>query len=313
MFHLESEKPPKVSTDHLITFYFVAEGKSFRLASDLLSLSQPTVLLHIKALEAGFGVKLLYVKRKRVVLTEAGEALIPHARELYQQAKHAEMCLQTFREETLRIGVALTLSSTVTTVAGIFRELFPHIKVRIREGPTYKIVEETSNLLHDLAVVANLDYGIPELETIEVSRGHKMVFVASPAAPLSLEDELDLTALNGHPLVLPAEKSATRAILLSRFEEQKIEPVIIAELDNIESAKSLVKMGQGVALLLEDNVIDELRDNKLKALPFKEEIRMGVDILVHKDNPLRSIGSKFVSLLGQACRNRSFLKVLPTA
>lgn len=311
MFHFESAKPPKVSPDHLITFYFVAEGKSFRRASDLLFLSQPTVLLHIKALEAGFGVKLIHVKKKRVILTEAGEALLPYAREIYQQTHQAEMCLQTFREETLRIGVALTLSATVTTVAGLFMELFPHIKVKIREGPTYKIVEETSNMLHDLAVVANLDYGIPELETIEVSRGHKMVFVASPADPLSREDELDLTALNGHPLVLPAEKSASRAILLSRFEEQKIEPVIIAELDNIESAKNLVKMGQGVTLLLEDNVIDELRDGKLKALPFKEDIRMGVDILVHRDNPLRSIGTKFVSLLSQAYRNRS-LKFLPT-
>lgn len=71
-------------------------------------------------------------------------------------------------------------------------------------------------------------------------------------------------------------------------------------------------MGQGVTLLLEDNVIDELRDGKLKALPFKEEIKLGVDILVHKDNPLRSIGSKFVSLLTQACKNRPFLKVPPT-
>jgi DNA-binding transcriptional LysR family regulator len=312
MFHSESAKPPKVSPDHLITFYFVAEGKSFKRASELLFLSQPTVLIHIKALEAGFGVKLIHVKKKRVILTEAGEALLPYARELYQQTKHAEMCLQTFREETLRIGVALTLSATVTNVAGLFMELFPHIKVRIREGPTYKIVEETSNMLHDLAVVANLDYGISELETIAVSRGHKMVFVASPADPLSLEDELELTALNGHPLVLPAEKSASRALLLSRLEEQKIEPVIIAEMDNIEAAKSLVIMGQGVALLLEDNIIDELRDGKLKALSFKEDIRMGVDILVHKDNPLRSIGTKFVSLLSQAYKNRSFLKVLPT-
>ena len=83
-------------------------------------------------------------------------------------------------------------------------------------------------------------------------------------------------------------------------------------MDNIEAAKSLVKMGQGVVLLLEDNIIEELRDGKLKALPFKEDIRLGVDILVHKDNPLRSIGTKFVSLLSQAYRNRSFLRVLPT-
>jgi DNA-binding transcriptional LysR family regulator len=311
MFPFEQAKPPKVSPEHLITFYFVAEGKSFKLASDLLYLSQPTVLLHIKSLEASCGVKLVHVKKKRVALTEAGEALLPYARELYQQTQRAEVCLQNFREEMLRIGVALTLLATVTTVAGIFKELFPNIKVKIREGPTYQIVEETSNLLHDLAVVADLDYGIPELEAIEVSRGHRMIFVASSTAPLSLEDELDFTALNGHPLILPAEKSGSRAILLGLLGEHKIEPVILAEVDNVESAKSLVKMGQGVALLLEDNVIDELRDGKLKALPFKEEISIGVDVLVHKDNPLRPIGSKFVSLLRQAYKNRSVLKVLP--
>jgi DNA-binding transcriptional LysR family regulator len=313
MFHFEQARPPRVSPEHLITFYFVAEGKSFKLASDLLYLSQPTVLLHIKALETGFGVKLIHVKKKRVTLTEAGEALLPYARELYQQTQRAEVCLQNFREEMLRIGVAFTLSASVTTVAGIFKELFPNIKVKIREGPTYQVVEEVSNLLHDLAVVADIVYGIPELETIKVSRGHKMLFVASSADPLSLEDELDLTALNGHPLILPAEKSGTRAILLSLLKEHKVEPVILAEVDNIESAKSLVKMGQGVALLLEDNVIDELRDGKLKALPFKEEISIGVDVLVHRDNPLRSIGTKFVSLLRQAYKNRSVLKVLPTS
>jgi len=133
------------------------------------------------------------------------------------------------------------------------------------------------------------------------------------ADPLSQEDELEFTALNGHPLIMPAEKSISRDILQKLLKEKRIEPVIIAEVDNIESAKSLVKMGQGVALLLEDNVIDELRDGKLKALPFKEDIKIGVEVLVHRDNPLRSIGTKFISLLKQAYKNRSVLKVLPTA
>jgi DNA-binding transcriptional LysR family regulator len=311
MTYFKLTKPPRVSPDHLITFYFVAEKKSFKLASDLLYLSQPTVLLHIKALETGFGVKLVQVRKKRVTLTEAGEALLLHARELYQQTKLAEMCLKNFREEMLRIGVAFTLSASVTTVAGIFKELFPNVKVKIREGPTHQIVEEISNLQHDLAVVADLDYGVPELEAIEVSRGHKMLFVASLADPLSQEDKLELTALNGHPMIMPAEKSINRDILLKFLKEKKIEPVIIAEVDNVDSAKSLVKMGQGVALLLEDNIVDELRDGSLKALPFKEGIEIGAEVLVHRDNPLRSIGTKFVSLLRQAYKNRAVLKIPP--
>jgi DNA-binding transcriptional LysR family regulator len=312
MFPFKQAKPPRVSPEHLITFYFVAEGKSFKLASDLLYLSQPTVLLHIKSLETGFGVKLIHVKKKRVTLTEAGEALFPYAKELFQQTQRAEMCLQNFREEMLRIGVAYTLSASVTTAAGIFKELFPNVKVKIREGPTHQVVEEISNLQHDLAVVASFDYGVTELEPIEVSRGHRMLFVTSSADPLSLEAELDLTALNGHPLILPAEKSISRAILSKLLGERKIEPVITAEVDNIGSAKSLVEMGRGVAFLLEDNIIDELRDGKLKALHFKEEVRTGVDVLVHRDNPLHSIGTKFVSLLRQVYKNRAVLKVLPT-
>jgi DNA-binding transcriptional LysR family regulator len=313
MSYFEPTKPPRVNPEHLITFYFVAEKKSFKLASDLLYLSQPTVLLHIKALETSCGVKLVQVKKKKVTLTEAGEALLLHARDLYRQTKLAEMCLKNFREEMLRIGVAFTLSAGVTTVSGIFKELFPNVKVKIREGPTHQIVEEISNLQHDLAVVANLDYGVPELETIEVSRGHRMLFVASLTDPLSQKDKLEFTALNGHPLIMPAEKSISRDILQKLLKEKKIEPVIIAEVDNIDSAKSLVKMGQGVALLLEDNVIDELRDGSLKALPFKEDIEIGVEVLVHRDNPLRSIGTKFISLLRQAYKNRTVLKVLPTA
>jgi len=126
-----------------------------------------------------------------------------------------------------------------------------------------------------------------------------MLFVTSPADPISQQDELDLTTLNGHPLILPAEKSGSRAILLNLLEKQNIEPAIVAEVDNIEAAKNLVKMGQGVAFLLEDNIVDELCDGTLKALPFKEEVEIGMSVLVHKDNPLNNIGSQFVSLLSE--------------
>ena len=309
MFHFEGVKPPRVSPEHLITFYFVTEGKSLSQASDLLFLSLPTVCLHIRALERGFGVKLLHVKKKRVILTEAGEALLPYAKELYQQAKSAEMCLQTFKEEVLRIGVALTLSATITTVAGKFRELFPNTKVKIKEGPSYKIVEETSDMQHDLAVVARLNYGNHKLETIGVSDGEKMIFIASPSDPLSREDELELTDLNGHPLILPAEKSATRQVLLQKLEEHQVKPLVIAEVDNPESVRSLVRMGKGIALVLKTSVEDELPGGKLTVLPFKEDIRIGVDILVHRDNPLRSMGNRFVSLVRETYKKQSFTRV----
>jgi len=136
-----------------------------------------------------------------------------------------------------------------------------------------------------------------------------MIFIASPSDPLSREDELELTDLNGYPLILPAEKSATREVLLAKLEEQQVKPLVIAEVDNPEGVKSLVSIGKGVALVLETSVEGELPGGKLRALPFKEDIRIGVDILVHKDNPLRSMGNRFVSLVREAYKNRSFTTV----
>ncbi len=308
MLDVEGAKPPRVSPEHLITFYFVARGQSFTEASDQLCLSQPTVFLHIRAIEKTFGVKLLHIKKKRVTLTEAGEALLPYAKELYHQAKGAEQYLENLKEKVLRVGVALTLAPDITTVAGKFQEFYPSINVKIEEGPSYRIAEETSNLQHDLAVVARLNYGGRKLEAIEVSPGEKMVFIASPTDPLFRENELELTHLNGHPLILPPPKSATREALLRKLAEQGIEPTIIAEVDNPAGVKRLAEMGKGIALVLETNVEEEIASGRLRVLPFKEDVRIGVDILVHKDNPLHPMADRFISLVKDAYQSHSLAR-----
>ena len=308
MFDIEGVKPPRVNLEHLVTFYFVAELKSFSEASVRLCLSQPTVFLHMRAVETAFGVKLFHVRKKRIILTEAGEALLPYAKELYQQAKSAEQYLESFKEEVLRIGVGLTLSSTITMVAGRFIELFPHTKIEIKEGPSYKIVEETSELQHDLAAVAHLNYGYTKLEAIEVSEGEEMIFIASPTDPISQKNELGLADLNGYPAILPPRKSATREVLLRKLEEQEVKPLVIAEVDNPARIINLVKMGKGVALVLKTNVEGEVSEGTLKVLPLKEDIKIGVDILVHKGNPLHPIANRFISLVRETLNKHSLVK-----
>ena len=88
------------------------------------------------------------------------------------------------------------------------------------------------------------------------------------------------------------------------MEEQQVKPLVIAEVDNPESVRSLVRMGKGVALVLQTSVEDEVRGGRLRVLPFKEDIRIGVDILVHRDNPLRSMGNRFVSLVRETYKSQ---------
>ncbi len=300
-------RPPKLNLYQLITFYFVASEKSFSAASEKLFLSQPAVTLHVKALERSAGVKLLDVRRKRVYLTRAGETLFRYAEEIYERVRAAERFLENLKESGLRIGAAITFSAVVSSVASVFEELYPNVKLRIRNAPSYQIAEELADLQHDIAVVVSRNYRSRKLRALRVSREEKLVLVASPSSPVFARGELKLADLCGYPLLLPPEKSATREILLGRFEAEGSEarPSILVETDYLECAKRLAEEGKGIALMHITNVEDEVARGKLKILPLADDLTIGADVLIHRDVPLPSIGSKFISLVREAFHARS--------
>lgn len=299
-------RPPKLNLYHLVTFYFVASEKSFSAASEKLFLTQPAVTLHIKSLERCTGVKLLDVRRKKVYLTKAGETLFQYAEEIYERAKNAERFLENQKESSLRIGAAITFSSVVASAASGFEQLFPHVKLRIRNGPSYQIVDELVDLQHDIAVVVSLNYHNGKLRAVRVSDGERLVLVTLPSSDIFSKEVLTLAEVCDSPLLLPPEKSATREVLLKRFEAEraKLRPSILVETDYLECAKRLAEEGRGIALMHVTNVEREIAEGKLKILPLADDIKIGVDVLVHRDVPLPPIGRKFISLVKEAFQAR---------
>src|SRR5258708_6181879 len=64
----------------LKVFRTVADNLNFRQAAEALYLTQPAVTLQIKALEEELGVPLFDRTENRVALTEAGQILLKHAK-----------------------------------------------------------------------------------------------------------------------------------------------------------------------------------------------------------------------------------------
>jgi len=268
----------KLNLYHLITFYFVASEKSFSAASEKLFLSEPAVSLHIKSLERCTGVKLLDVRRKNVFLTKAGETLFQYAEEIYERAKNAERFLENQKESSLRIGAAITFSSVIASAASGFEQLCPNVKLRIRNGPSYQIVEELADLQHDIALVVSLNYHSRKLRVVRVSDEERLVLVTLPSSDLFSRRPLTLAEIYNSPLLLPPEKSGTREVLLKRFEADgsKVRPSILVETDYLECSKRLAEEGRGIALMHITNVEREIAEGRLKILPLANEIKIGV-------------------------------------
>src|SRR3990170_292814 len=74
---------------HLTYFVAAAERLNFSRAAEELHVAQPAISQQIHALERELGVPLFERVGKRVSLTEAGKALLPHARQILSAVEAA--------------------------------------------------------------------------------------------------------------------------------------------------------------------------------------------------------------------------------
>ena len=285
----------------VISFYFVAKEKSFSRAAEALSITQPAVTQHIRGLEVQYGVKLINVKKKRVSLTKAGERLMAYAEEIHNQATVTENFLKGYRFNQISIGIASPLVYFFTALIDYFKELHPSVRVSIREGSSLPLVEELLDFKLDICMVGILFPYSERVRLFRIPAKERLCFVAPPDYPLPSDGLLTWAQLASYPLIIQAEGSASRALLLNYFKKKGIRPLIGAEVNNVALAKKLACQKKGIAFMFEANIQEELASEKLKIIPMEDgDIRMGgIDILVKHEENLSPTVESFLTLINE--------------
>src|SRR6266581_3198520 len=116
---------------HLRLFAAVVERRGFTRAAAALRLSQPAISKSLGELERGVGMPLLERSGRATRLTEAGEALYAHAREIFGAERSAERHLRELRgleRGILRIAATPTIATYVLpALLGRFHSLHPRV------------------------------------------------------------------------------------------------------------------------------------------------------------------------------------------
>ncbi len=297
--------PLKLDIQNLIVFYFVATEESLTSAAEKLCLSQPTVTYHIRALETNIGVKILDVKRQKITMTRAGIGLLKYAEEVYQQMVGAEKFLENLKENNLRVGICSTFSSTIASAASIFEDLYPNVKLIVKNATSFEIAEDVSNLQVDLGIVVSMDYQYPKLKPIMLSKREKLVLVASPSSPIFQKGRLDFIDICGYPLISGPETSATRRIILNKLRVRgcNVPVPIVVEVNSPEWGRSLVESGKGMGLYHRKSVANEISGGKLKVLPLPGDLYVGADVLIRTDAPEHAMTEQFITLVKKEFEN----------
>ncbi len=232
-------------------FVMVEETRHFTQAADILGVSQPTLSKQIHSLEATLGAPLFERARNAVVLTAAGETLLPLARRIVTDAdaaRHAVQEIVGLRRGRVRVGATPSLcASLVPAVFRRFRAEHPEIELHVNEGSSQDMIAHLLARDLDLALIVEPDHGVdPALRSTAVL--HESLVIASVEPPTD-QPYVSLADLRDTPMVMFRPGYDLRDATLEACRRAGFTPRFSVEGGEMDAVLAFVEAGLGVALV----------------------------------------------------------------
>jgi LysR family hydrogen peroxide-inducible transcriptional activator len=248
----------------------VAEEKSFRRAAERCAVSQPALSAQLAGLERALGVVLFERARQPVLVTPAGDQLLPRIRRLVLEAEDLAGAARLVSDPlagTLRLGVIPTISPYfLPEAAPALRKGYPLLSIHWVEEKTAVLARRLHEGSLDGAILA-MGANLGEVETVPLA-SDPFVLAASTSHPLGRSPgPVPTRDLRGHDVLLLDDGHCFREQALSVCTQARARE----ESFRATSLPTLVQMtagGSGVTLLPLLAVRVETRQAALTIRPF---------------------------------------------
>jgi DNA-binding transcriptional LysR family regulator len=290
-----------VDVQNLRAFLLVAETGSFSLAAQKLHLTQPAVSKRVAQLEEELETALFDRIGRTVRTTEAGEALLPHARAVQREIQAAE---QSVRDLAGEVGGRLRLATShhiglhrLPPVLSHFSKTYPGVHLDIEFMDSEQAYELTLRGEVELAVVTLSPEPVNHSVTRAVWRD-PLDFMVQAGHELSRLKTVDLLELSRHPAILPGLNTYTGQIVKRLFDRRGL-PVEVAIATNyLETIRMMSSVGLGWTVLPRS-----MRDDSLVTLPVRDaRIERTLGVVHHEGHSLSRAARAFIEALPVAAR-----------
>ena len=274
----------------------VAEEGSFTRAADRLYLAQPSLSVQVRKLEQELGTQLFHRLGRRVALTSAGEAFLPHARRALfeiEQAREQVEAVLGLRLGRVALGVLPSVGSALLPdILAAFKARYPGVDVRLLED---NVSLEFERMVHagqlDLAVI-RMPCTRRDLSAQTLVR-EPMVALVSASHRLAGRPDISLTELVGEEFVTMKPGHGLRELIVDVCARAGFEPRITVETGQLSIVRGMVRAGVGVSVLPR---LAAGRENRL--LPLTEPYaRRELGVVWRADHPLPTPTGAFLTML----------------
>ena len=285
-----------MDTQNLRAFLLVAESRSFSKAAKRLHLTQPAVSKRIAQLEAQLNVSLFDRIGRRISTTEAGEALLPHARAVHLELQAAQQSVRDLAGEVrgrLRLATSHHIGlHRLPPLLSFFSKAFPAVQLDIDFMDSEQAYELTLQGEVELAVVTLAPSPIANIVTRPIWLD-PLDFMVQQDTQLTRKKALGLQELSQHPAILPGLNTYTGQIVKSLFEQRRL-PIQIAITTNyLETIRMMASVGLGWTVLPRS-----MRDPSLATLPIRDaRIERTLGAIHHEGRSLSRAAQAFIEAL----------------
>jgi LysR family transcriptional regulator, low CO2-responsive transcriptional regulator len=236
----------------LRAFVTVVKLGTLTRAAEALYLSQPTISLQLQALERELGVILVERRRRRINLTNAGEALYELARPLVEGWETLDRDFQA-RVQGLQ-GGRLTIAAGTSTIQYLlpelvrrYRERFPAVQLHLenvtgKDGLALLRADQA-----DFAVGSMLD--VPNDIAWAPVHHYDPMLIMPTNHPLASKEKITLEDLSPYGLILPPQRLSTYRLVDLMFQQRQVPYQVALGVGGWDVIKEYVAIGLGISIV----------------------------------------------------------------
>jgi DNA-binding transcriptional LysR family regulator len=238
---------------HLEYFVAVAEERNYTRAAARLHIVQSAVSAAIKSLERDLGAPLLDRNSKRVLLTDAGAALLPRAIDALDAARAAQDAVDEVRggmRGNLHIGVTSARALDCPALLGEYHRRYPGVQLYSSAAPSGSqgLIRELGERRLDLAFASLPGPCPPGIRAIELTRS-VLDLVVPADHPLAGRSTVAIEELAAQDFIDSPIGFGNRTVTDLAFAQASIARHVTIEITDITLGADYVRHGLGLALL----------------------------------------------------------------
>jgi LysR family transcriptional regulator, putative pyruvate carboxylase regulator len=249
--------------ENLRVFLAAAEHGSFGRAASALGLAQPSVSNRIALFERDIGRPLFTRSTRGIVLTPAGQRLVPHARRALQVVEDAQRAVQTTSyQPPVRVLLSASYAPVLLpAVVGAFEATDSPLAISYDHGPNVVRAIDTGEA--DLGFLAPCPH--PVSVVLRPLGASPIVAVVAPDHPLARHRRPLLADLSRHPVAVYSWGDGVETFL-----EELPGDVRLCRISPVPAAAQLARDGGYVTLAPRAALVSDLRSRSLVQLPVAD-------------------------------------------